>query len=158
MRIRCVRPSAAIRLLALVLPSIATPVAGQAPGSPREQIVAEITRLDSVWLDAYLTADVEAVRPILADDFVGQIYHTVMDRDQLLARVAAASGLQETTLESLVVNVYEEVAVTHAVRREVSLEEGRPVESRYAYTDVYAWRDGRWQCITGQSAPIFEDG
>jgi len=145
-------------LLALLVSGRAARVAGQAPGSPREEIVAEIARLDSVWLGAYLTADVEAVRPILADDFVGQIYDTVMDRDDLLARVAGASGLEETTLESLVINVYDEVAVAHAVRRQVSREEGRRVTSRYAYTDVYAYRDGRWQCITGQSAPIHEGG
>jgi ketosteroid isomerase-like protein len=120
--------------------------------------VAEIARLDSVWLNAYVTADVDAVRPILAEDFVGQIYDTVMDREDLLDRVANATGVEETNLESLVVNIFAEAAVVHAVRRDVVRRDGETVESRYAYTDVYVYRNGRWQCITGQSAPIVGDG
>jgi hypothetical protein len=143
-------------LASLLAATIVSAAAAQGPGSPRAQIVAEITRLDSIWLNAYVTADVDAVRPILADDFAGQIYRTVMDRDDMLGRVAASTGVEATIVERLVVNVYDEVAVAHAVRRNI-LRDGSGV-STFAYTDVYVYREGRWQCITGQSAPIVEGG
>lgn len=149
-------PRSAASGLALLLSLVAIPGAlgGQSPDGPREAIVAEIARLDSLWLNAYVTADVEAVRPILADDFVGQVYQTMMDKDEILARVATSRGVEASILEKLVVNVYDDIAVAHAVRRTVSRGEAGPVESRFAYTDVYRYRDGRWECFTGQSAPI----
>ena len=143
-------------LASLLAATIVPAAAAQGPGWPRAQIVAEITRLDSIWLNAYVTADVDAVRPIIADDFMGQIYRTVMDRDDMLGRVAESTGVEATSVEQLVVNVFDEVAVAHAVRRNV-LRGGNGV-SRFAYTDVYVYREGRWQCITGQSAPIAEGG
>jgi hypothetical protein len=149
------RPTPGPTIIAIfTLGFAAGPLSAQAPGSPPELIVAEITRLDSIWLNAYVTADVEAVRPILASDFEGQIYQTMMGRDELLSRVADASGVLSTSLESLVINVYDDVAVAHARRRNRRSVGGEIVEERFVYTDVYVFRDGRWQCITGQSAPV----
>lgn len=130
------------------------PLAAQSPSGPRSAIEAEIARLDSTWLSAYVTRDVEAVRPILADDFVGQVYQTMMDKDDILARVAGASGVLATRVDRLIVNVYGDLAVAHALRTDTHAGESGPREVRYAYTDVYRFRDGRWQCITGQSAPV----
>ncbi|MDX1395379.1 MAG: nuclear transport factor 2 family protein [Gemmatimonadota bacterium] len=148
-----------VTILAGIAVLAITPVlSAQSPDSPREDIVAEIARLDSIWLNAYVTADVEAVMPILADDFEGQIYDTVMGREELLDRVAGSRGLVSTRLEALVINVYEDVAVAHARRlNERRVGDSLTVE-RFVYTDVYIWRDERWQCITGQSAPVLDDG
>lgn len=137
----------------------AAPLASQAPGAPPAEIVAEVTRLDSIWLNAYVTADVEAVRPIVADDFQGQLHTQLVDRDELLERVAGTTGVEAMPLDRLVVHVHDDVAVAHGSRRRVSSDaNGARVESRFVYTDVYVWRDGRWQCITGQSAPADEGG
>lgn len=141
-------------LFALLLPCLGQPVHAQAPDGPRQAIVAEIARLDSIWLNAYVTADVEAVRRIIADDFVGQIYQTIMGKEALLERVAASRGVEAMLLDTLVVQVYDDVAVAHARRRSVSRPSGERVESRFVYTDVYRYRGGRWQCFTGQSAPV----
>jgi len=131
------------------------PLAGQRPDGPSADIVTEIARLDSIWLNAYVTADAEAVRPILADDFVGQVVETLLNKRDMLARVAASSGVEASILDRLVVNVFDDVAVAHAVRRSISHDDsGNRVVTRFAYTDVYVYRDGRWQCITGQSAAL----
>lgn len=145
------------RLVVLILLSASTaPVRAQAPDASREDIVREVTRLDSIWLAAYVTADVEAVRPILADDFVGQIHMTIMDKEAVLARVASSTDVEAMRLDALVVNVYGNVAVAHARRTRVTRSADGPVEARFAYTDVYQYRDGRWVCITGQSAPALD--
>ncbi len=68
--------------------------------------------------------------------------------------VAAASGVEAMPLKRRVINVYDHVAVVHARRRAVSREGDTRVESPFVYTDVYVWCDGRWLCITGQSAPV----
>lgn len=132
----------------------ASPLVAQGPDAPPAEIVAEIARLDSIWLNAYVTADVEAVRPILANDFEGQIFQTILDKDEVLERVATSSGVEAMLLDHRVINVYGDVAVVHARRSSVSRDGGQRVRSRFVYTDVYVWRDGRWQCITGQSAPV----
>lgn len=152
------RPGAAVILLT-AFTAFTAPLAAQRPDSPRSDIVAEIARLDSIWLTAYVTADVEAVRPIIADDFVGQVVETLMDKRDLLERVGASTGLEASILERLVVNVFGGVAVAHGVRRSITRDSaGSPVETRFAYTDVYVYRAGRWQCITGQSAALSDPG
>ena len=146
------------RTSALVLPLVVgTALHAQSPEGPRDAIVDEIARLDSIWLNAYVTADAEAVRSILADDFVGQIHDTIMDKAGVLDRVRTASDVRAMALDRLVVNVYGDVAVAHAIRRQVTSAASGLRESRFAYTDVYQYREGRWRCITGQSAPI-DDG
>ena len=150
-RPRSARPTALTLLLSLTGPGLAL---AQAPGSPVAEIQAEIARLDSIWLNALVTADVEAVASVLADDFVGQVVETIMDKDAILERTAASTDTEAMLLDNLVVNVYGDVAVAHAVRRSVS---NAGVESRFAYTDVYRFRDGRWLAITGQSAALPND-
>jgi hypothetical protein len=143
-------------LLAPALAVGAGVVHGQAPApdAPRQEIVAEILRLDSIWLNASVTADAEAVRPILADDFVGQVSGTLFDKEGLLERVANSVGVIGVPAERVVVNVYGDIAVAHAVRRRIVRVGGDEVTSRFAYTDVYRYREGRWVAITGQSAAL----
>lgn len=140
---------------AMLLAGFTVPLAAQRPESPLADIVAEIARLDSTWLTAYVTANVEAVRPIIADDFTGQVVETLMNKRELLERVGASTGVEASILDRLVVNVFGDVAVAHGLRRSVTRDTaGSRVETRFAYTDVYVYRDDRWQCITGQSAAL----
>lgn len=129
---------------------------GQGPPSAADDATsAHLVRLDSIWLGAYATQDVEAVRPILADDFVGQLGSTLVDKRDILEAVAGSTDVVAMPLERITVNVYGDVGVVHAERgRTVRLPDGTLEESRFAYTDVYQRRGDRWVCITGQSAPL----
>ncbi len=149
--VRITRLTQAFLLSALFLP---LHVLAQSPDADAEAIKAEIARLDSIWLNAYVTNDVSAVRRILADDFVGQIVGTIQDKDGVLAGVGSSQGLLGMPLDHRVINLYGDVAVVHARRRRVELVDGVRQESPFAYTDVYRYRDGQWLGITGQSATI----
>lgn len=156
-RARFALPSivATVVLLRASPPVLAQPATGiPTPEDDVERIRAEIARLDSIWLNAYVTGDAEAVRPVLADDFLGQVYVTLMDKETILARVASSTGLLSTRLERFEVRVFGDVAAAHAIRVDTWSEGDGRRDERYAYTDVYRFREGRWECITGQSAPV----
>ena len=148
-----VRPFLLLLVAAAAVSAGQTALEAQAPGSPQAAIVAEIERLDSLWLHAYVSRDVATVDAILDEDFVGQIAGQISDKAGVLAGVAASETL-EMGLERIRVNVFGDVAVAHAVRRSTARTPDGPLESRFAYTDVYRWNGVRWVCFTGQSAPL----
>jgi ketosteroid isomerase-like protein len=150
-RARCQARCLAIALLLVATPAL---VRAQEPGSDRDSVVAEIIRLDSLWLNAYVTRDVEAVRGILADDFRGQTRDTPVDKADIL-RGVAESATTSMTLERITVSTFGDIAAAHAIRHSTDrTSDGASTETRFAYTDVYRWQDGRWVCITGQSAAL----
>ena len=145
-------------ILLSTVPAVSTAVPdvalAQAPGSPETMIVREIERLDDAWLGASLTRDAEAVRPILTDDFHGQLGDVAADKAAILERVSSSTTVA-MTLERRIVKVYGDIAVAHAIRsRTDRAEDGSTVTSRFAYTDVYRWDGDAWRSFTGQSASL----
>jgi hypothetical protein len=52
------------------------------------------------------------------------------------------------------VKVYGETAVVWFTLHLVGPKQGKPTAVDMSYTDVFVWRDGRWQCVSSASTRI----
>ncbi len=120
------------------------------PGTPAE-IEADLLRLDSIWFAGYQEGDPSLIDGILSADFRGNTSGTEVDRDGILAVVPGSAGTRYPA-DWRAVHSLGDVALVRA-RRTAIPPDGSP-RSTFVYLDVYAWRDGRWQCVSGQSSPV----
>ena len=136
----------------LLLPAFAllvAPVQAQAPSAPKAEIEATIRHLDSLWLQARLTRDTASVTQIVADEFVATFGDDLVTKHDVLQNVARGLDLEDPQrfADDQSVFVYGNVAIIRGRGNEIARNEDGPFHRRWRYTDVYLWRDGRWQCV-----------
>ena len=124
--------------------------------------IAEVRRLERAWLDAYEKRDAEAMKRIVADDFV--IVHgdgrteTKNDVLTMLAR-ANAAGMPNAkfTTDDVQARAFgDTVILTGRVTMEMQRRDGTTSKRESRYTDAYARIGGRWQVVSshqGASKP-----
>lgn len=113
----------------------------------------ELRAVERAWLDAYEQNDVDAMRRIVADDFIityesGQ----QLNRAQTIASLNPARGDDPNTrmfTEDDTVRFFGETVavITGMFVHEVTDAEGNVRRSESLYTDTYMVLDGRWQVI-----------
>lgn len=130
----------------LLLVAIAPLLIAAAPVNPEADVKAAARAFDQ----AQLSGDKAALERMVADDFLmidgaGQ----KNDRNDFIAGWTSPG----TTYEPLAVHdpVYVPLGPTAAIvggRVELKgAENGKPFVSRFHFSDVFAWRDGRWQVV-----------
>jgi hypothetical protein len=98
-----------------------------------DQYLRAVERSDLAWFERHLGEDFRCSLPDGA----------FLDRAGFLDRTRAGSPLSAIEAHDILVRPLEPVALIHA--RTTFLNEGRPGRGRY--TDVWAWREGRWVAI-----------
>jgi hypothetical protein len=110
----------------------------------------ELLSLENRWLQ--VENDPVALEDILAPDFLHVVPGGIITKDQhlrFLREHPALSQRSEKRFEDLHVRVYGEAGiVTGAV-----IETTEHGESRTLFTDVFAYRDGKWQAVNAQELP-----
>ena len=109
----------------------------------------KIIAMENLWNRAELDNDANAVRLLLADDFVMTVAEGVLyNKAQTLASVADKSYRPEI-LQSigLVVHSYGNTAVVTGAFYEKGVDKGKSWERRGRFTDTWLNLNGRWQCI-----------
>ena len=134
-------------------------------GRPAKSVsdpIEEVRRLERAWLDAYEKRDAEAMKRIVADDFV--IVHgdgrteTKSDVLAMLAR-ANAAGMPNAkfTTDGVQARAFgDTVILTGRVTMEMQRPDGTTSKRESSYTDAYARVGGRWQVVSshqGTSKP-----
>lgn len=100
--------------------------------------------LNGEYLRAVEEADRRWFERNLGEDFLCSLPDGVLlDKPAFLGRTVPPSPLQDIEAHDLLVRVLGDVALVHA--RTTFLNEGRPGRGRY--TDVWAFREGRWQAV-----------
>jgi retinol-binding protein 3 len=148
-----------------VQPDIATTAdkaldaARTAAGAPVPDPAAEVRKLEREWLDAYEQHDAEAMKRIVADDFV--IYfpngksQTKADIVRMMERMKGRSGPpSKFSTEEVTARAYgsDTVILTGRVISETGNE--REVQR---YTDTYVRRDGKWQVVSSHLSNIADN-
>lgn len=138
-----------------VVPDIASPADGAldaaraAIGGPVPDLAAEVKKVEREWLDAYENRDAEAMKRIVADDFViyfpngnlqkkGDIVR-MMERGKAAGRPGGKFWTEESEAR-----VYGDTVVLTG--RVVSQQGDSREVSRY--TDTWVRRDGKWQVVS----------
>jgi len=143
------RPAEGLSLRQATPASSASSVASGAPSIQRAQ--QAIIRLEHRWLNnEYNPA---ALDEILADDFVHVVPEGMISKQEHIAfvRTHAQPHLAEHKFDKLEVRVYGNVAIANGIV--VAVPAGGSAPQKTLFTDVFAFRKGRWQAVNAQETP-----
>ena len=113
----------------------------------------EIVALEKAWADAGPPRDVAAYERVLADDFIGQWADgSSSNKAETVESLRSSDHYDDvTTLGELNVRFFNGTAVVNGRFSERATRGGKDLTGEYTFTDVWAKRDGRWQCVAFQS-------
>ena len=121
-----------------------TPVLAAAV-SPEE----ELMELEKAWAAAYVAADVKMLERLEADEWIcttakGEVFNKADD-----IREVADGSFKATSFEmsDLKVQVHGDTAIVTGRQTEKATYKGEDVSAVHRITDVWLFRDGRWQAI-----------
>jgi ketosteroid isomerase-like protein len=114
---------------------------------------ATLIQIEQTWARSLEQQDVSALMCILADEFedAGPT-GALADRSIILARADNHRGVHHE-LSELHARIYGDVAYIRGLARAVSTDRGAPA-SVVRFTDVYVYRDGRWQCVAAHESSL----
>jgi ketosteroid isomerase-like protein len=147
----------ALRIIALAA-SLATPAFAQTTKvqSPSTDIERTLRQLSSEWAKVPLTRDVSLLKRIWAPDFA---YVTpdgsVFGKEKGIADVAKGTAKFSSAENSnLKIRVYGGSAAVvtgdfHVTGRD---QDGKPIDARSRFTNVWILQNGAWQCVSGHSS------
>jgi len=141
--------------LALLLLLLAAPrPSGQAPSGTEQEFIA----LENAWSQASVKRDGKALERFYADEYI------FTDEDGVLSNKAKeianiTGGMFQLTaykFEDIRVHIYGDVAVVTGRNTIKGTWEDikRDISGPYRFTDVFARRNGAWQCVASQASRI----
>jgi len=137
------------RLAAILAAWVAAPAIA-APGSARD--VADFTALEAQWLHAIAAHDTGALSRILAPEFRDTAWNgRVRNRAAMIARARTANNAADQRLSDIEVRRYGKVAI---VTGQNNIGGIGPRQTAIRFTDVFVWRQGRWQAASAQETLI----
>ena len=123
------------------------------PTAPRESDrEQQIVRLEQAWREARIRGDTAFLDSLYAKEFrVQGTNGKVISREADIAGFASGDIRPEVIdAEEMNVALYGDVAVVTGLDRLKGRYKGRTGEGRVRFTDVFVWRDGRWQLVAIQ--------
>ena len=118
---------------------------------------AALVQIEHVWLRAAEQHDVAALGCILADEFEeADFAGALIDRPAMLASAEnRGNGHPAVEFSDLHANVYGDFAYARGLAV-IRSADGKPaVKSRF--TDIFIYREGRWQCVAGHESHFPEE-
>lgn len=151
--------SISLGVATMMLSAVATRTAptGSCDAAPRAAVqtardTQSVLNVEQAWIEAIEDRDTSAVACILADDFLDTSWQGVLrsKRDQI-------DGLDRprtytSHYSEWRVRVYGSVAVARGLNV-LTDSTGRDI-GRLRFTDVFAYRDGRWQAVAAQETMV----
>jgi hypothetical protein len=115
-----------------------------------EQARAQLLQLENHWLQ--VEDDPDALESILAPDFLHVVGAGIITKDEQLSfmrKHPAPKPRPEEHFEDMHVRVYGNVGIVNGIV--VANDAGKT--RRTLFTDVFAYRDGKWQAVSAQELP-----
>ena len=130
------------------------PAAGAVPCPPAQaKDEAALVQIEKAWARALDEGDGHALNCILADEFEdADVQGKLISRSATLAKVGTSRALHHE-LSHLHAQVHGDFAYIRGVADAVD-SHGKDVRVRF--TDIYLFREGRWQCVAGQESLVSE--
>jgi ketosteroid isomerase-like protein len=113
---------------------------------------AALIQIEKTWARALDEHDAKALGCILADEFEdagpdGKL----TDRSTTLAKAANISAVHHQ-LSDLHAHVHGDLAYIRGLAD--GIDSQTKMITRVRFTDIYAYRDGRWQCVAGHESLV----
>jgi ketosteroid isomerase-like protein len=116
---------------------------------------AALVQIEHVWLRAVEQHDVAALGCILADEFEEAAFDgSLISRSSMLASAANPSNVH-SELSDLHAHMYGDFGYVRGLGVNRSDDEKPAVKNRF--TDIFIYRDGRWQCVAGHESHFPEE-
>lgn len=145
--------------LAVALSSCAAAIvfagSSRSPGESPSAAQQAVTQLEQRWLQNEY--DPATLNSILADDFVHVLPSGFISKQQHIAFVQAhpQQKLLKRQFEQLRVRVYGSVAIANGIVAETPAKAGNDGPAwKTLFTDVFAFRSGKWQAVNAQETPM----
>ncbi len=135
-------------LLAVAMP-------GQTQGD-KNSVEQALIQMEHDWSRADTEKDAATLDRILADDWIGIDFEgTVLTKPQALRDINSGSAsLESTVLSDMKVRIYGNTAIVTGTDTEKSEYHGKDSSGKYLWTDVFVFRNGRWQAVSSQSTRL----
>jgi ketosteroid isomerase-like protein len=146
-----------VSVVMMSLWSLTLTAQSSAPSGSAEQIKADLVQIEREIGRANLECDFKYFDRIEADDFIftdaaGSVTNK---KDDLAGEKDCHKFAGSYDLDQTEVRLYGNTAVvTSRVSITGTGRDGKPVNRHSRFTDVFAWRDGRWQIVAGHSSRI----
>ena len=116
-------------------------------GQPKNE--AALIQIEHTWVRAAEQHDASALACILADEFEEADFDgSLINRSTMMASATKPShGHNE--LPDLHAHIYGDVAYVRGIG--VQVQNGLPA-GKARFTDIFVYRDGRWQCVAGHDS------
>jgi len=134
--------------------------AGPGGGSSQQASIEKTLRtLSEEWANVPVTRDVAVLRRIWAADFVYvEASGRVINKDEGIADVARITDkITSAELSNVKVRVYSAgtVAIVIAEYREKGrAKNGKAIDHKSRFTNVWVLLNGSWQCVSGHSSDL----
>ena len=116
-------------------------------GSVQDAIFA----LEKEWGRALEQRDTAAFRRITSPDFIYTEDNVVMSQDELVQAIATSPDtVVSATNTEMKLHDHNPTAIVTGIFVVKARSKGKPITNRYRFTDVWAYRDGKWQAIAAQ--------
>lgn len=130
--------------------------ASASQGTPVKSDQQVLVELEKAWNEAFYRKDLAVLENILADEFIATYDDGSRgDKARELALAAEFNQQVESSIQDeFTVKVYKDTAVVWFTLHLVGIRQGQRAEVTLRYTDVFVWRDDRWQCVSTQSTRL----
>jgi len=99
--------------------------------------------------------DWAAFDKMLAAEYANNVDGVITPKKQFLANMrGGAYKVASATAGEMKVLVLGETGIVHGLWTEKSTLNGKDMSGTYRYTDIFAKRDGRWQCVAGHANKV----
>lgn len=141
--------------IAFVLVLLCSFANGAACPSGQMKDQAALVQIEHVWVKAVEQNDMASLGCILADEFEeANFAGLLIDRPGMLASAANRGNVHYEFLD-LHAHVYGDFAYARGLGVITSDDGKPPLKSRF--TDIFVYRDGRWQCVAGHESHFPKD-
>ena len=112
---------------------------------------AALVEIEKTWAHALDTHNTDSLACILADEFEdADIEGKLNDRNSVLAKVGTSHAVRHE-LSDLHAHVHGDFAYIRGVADAIDQQ---AKVTRVRFTDIYAYREGRWQCVAGHESLV----
>jgi len=137
-------------LAALVLPVFSVTAADTS------SVEQKLMQMERDATQAFLKNDTAALEKMYAEDWVGIDFtgKTVTRAEAMADMKSGASSSKSIELGPLKARVFGDTAVVTGSDTETSTYKGKDSTGKYAWTDVWVMRQGKWQVAASQATKI----
>lgn len=135
-------------------------LAGMTTNDQRKEAEEQVRQLGERWADAERRGDAEALRPLLADDFVlvGPLGFMLDKQQYLGSRLSGDLRHESFAWDDVGVRVYGEAAVAVGSQTQRSTYQERDASGRFRVTQIAVEQGGRWVIAGIHLSPIAQPG